>query len=135
MNASPETAARRRTVLVAEDNDEMRTLLCEAFARQGYAVESAGDGLELTTRLLERSEGGRPLDLLVTDVRMPWSSGLDVIDRLRRAGWATPVIVMTAFGDPRTHRRARDAGAALVLDKPFPVFDLLAAAARLVPSS
>lgn len=135
MNASPETAARRRTVLVAEDNDEMRTLLCEAFARQGYAVESAGDGLELTTRLLERSEGGRPLDLLVTDVRMPWSSGLDVIDRLRRAGWATPVIVMTAFGDARTHRRAQEAGAAMVLDKPFPVFDLLAAAARLVPGS
>ena len=124
-----------RRVLVAEDNDEMRALLCQAFAKQGYAVEGAADGLELTTMLLARQESGRPPHLLVTDVRMPWSGGLDVVERLRRAGWDTQVIVITAFGDPQTHQRAQAVRAAVVFDKPFAVFDLLAAAARLLPDA
>jgi FixJ family two-component response regulator len=68
--------------------------------------------------------------VVITDVRMPWSGGLDVLERLKAFGWKTKCIVMTAFGDSTTHVRAKQLGAAEVFDKPFEVDDLVEAAVR-----
>lgn len=67
-------------------------------------------------------EGG--VDLLVTDVRMPGFSGLDVLTALRRVSVRCPVVLVTAFGDEALHQFARQLGVVAVLDKPFDVNEL-----------
>jgi DNA-binding response OmpR family regulator len=118
--------ARPARVLVAEDDQEMRSLIVSSLRRDGYdVVESeTGDALleEIGDELL-RAHAVRP-DLIVSDIRMPGSSGLDVLSGLRRAAWETPVILITAFGDDDTHKKAKRLGASAVFDKPFDVDDL-----------
>ncbi|HEV8325337.1 MAG TPA: response regulator [Myxococcota bacterium] len=105
-------------VLVAEDDHEMRSLLVATLRRDGCVVEEAVDGADLLARL---SAG---FDLVISDVRMPGLTGLEVLARLRRAGGSTPFILITAFGDADLHAEARRVGTATVFDKPFDLDDL-----------
>ena len=122
----------RPRVLVAEDDTEMRWLVAHALRRDGYDVVEARNGDELYRELSMRFVrfGDPNLDLIVTDVRMPGRSGLDVVELLRKLATDIPLIVMTAFGDDEVRTRAGAAGAVL-LDKPFDLADLRAAAALL----
>ena len=122
--------ARRLRVLLAEDQPEMRSMMAQVLRSDGYEVIEVSDGAELTRELLESAQG-TSLDLLISDIRMPWTTGLDVLERLRRNDWRTPVILITAFGDADTHDRAREL-AALLLDKPFDLDDLRFAARTLL---
>jgi DNA-binding response OmpR family regulator len=118
-------------VLLAEDDEEMRTMLAAALRHEGYEVEEAHDGNELLARVRSSvlsTDGGAPVDLVVSDIRMPGCSGLEVLRSLRDEDWAVPFILITAFGDEETHRTAEEYGATLVLDKPFEMGDLCAAA-------
>lgn len=116
------------TVLVAEDDEALRTLVCEALTRDGYQVTGVEDGNALHLGLILDGVGRGALpDLIVTDQRMPGRSGLDVLETMRRHGWETPVVLMTAFGDTGTHARARALGRCTVIDKPFDLDDLRAA--------
>jgi two-component system, response regulator, stage 0 sporulation protein F len=111
----------------------MRRMVTEALRTEGYDVVEAADSTQLLRRLLR---GGAPdsedrheiVDLILTDVRMPGCSGLDVIEVLRNADWKTPVIVMTAFGDDETRARAELLGAVMI-EKPFRL-DVLSSAVR-----
>jgi DNA-binding response OmpR family regulator len=127
----PNRQARR--ILLAEDDAEMRSLVSSQLREDGYDVIEARNGVELV-RAIHRFESiFVPVHLVITDIRMPGFDGLEVLEYLRYANLAMPVIVMTAFGDSRTHITARANGAALVLDKPFDLDALRAAVARLVP--
>ncbi|WP_342382161.1 response regulator [Myxococcus stipitatus] len=130
----PEPGQRAR-VLVAEDQPEMRALLHRALKRRGYEVVEASDGPGLVQAIIDGLLAEQTLvpDLIITDVRMPGYSGLEVVARLRREGWKTPVILITAFGDAQLHQEAAQLGAARVLDKPFAMEDLCGAAEALVP--
>lgn len=122
-------------VLVAEDQPEMRALLRRALKRRGYDVMDASDGPELIRSIVDgliANETQVP-DLIVTDVRMPGFSGMEVLARLRSEGWTTPVILITAFGDAQLHQDAALLGAACVLNKPFAMEDLCSAVEKLVP--
>ena len=117
------TPRHPRHVLLAEDDPEMRELMAWALRRDGYEVQEVGDGNEVLQVLgLVEGEDGGP-DLLVSDVRMPGLSGLEVLERLRRSRDDLPVILVTAFGDLETHAKAQRLGAE-VLDKPFDLDDL-----------
>ncbi len=120
-------------VLVAEDQTEMRAMMSELLRRRGFEVVEAQDGQQLINRLRERLEqaSATPPRLIITDVRMPGCSGLEVLTRLRRFDWVTPVILITAFPEEAVVREALRLGASLVLDKPFDLEDLVAAAERL----
>lgn len=123
-------------VVVAEDQPEMRALIANMFRREGYAVTEAKDGSDLLDILIDTldNKASRPVPaLIVTDIWMPGCSGLEVLARLRRFAWSTRVIVITAFGDESTHCEARRLGASLVLDKPFDLATLRAAARDLAP--
>jgi CheY-like chemotaxis protein len=122
-------------ILVAEDQAEMRVLLRRALMRRGYEVVDAPDGPHLVQAIVDGLLAPQTLvpDLIVTDVRMPGYSGLEVLARLRREGWTTPVILITAFGDAQLHEEAKQLGAACVLNKPFAMEDLCAAVEALVP--
>ncbi len=117
----PDLAPRQPRVLVADDDAEMRRVVAESLRRDGYVVEEEGDGGRLLVRIAAiYSFAGTvdPFDLIVTDIRMPICSGLDILKGLRDAHWDTPVVLMTAFGDDDTRARAEKLGAVL-FDKPF----------------
>ena len=118
-------------ILVAEDDHEMRSVVVESLRKDGYEVSEATDGGRLLVTLAREYVPGDAtphIDLLVSDVRMPVCSGLQILEQLRAAQWRVPVILMTAFGDESMRERAR-ALCALLLDKPFEMRDLRAAVA------
>ena len=118
------TLAARRTemrILVAEDDVEMRRLVVEGLRKEGYDVLEAEDGQQLLD-LLAASRHGAPLsppvDLIISDVRMPHRNALDVLEELEHCRSCLPIIFMTAFPNEDTRRRAGRIGA-LILDKPL----------------
>ncbi|HEX4445354.1 MAG TPA: response regulator [Polyangiaceae bacterium] len=121
-------------VLVAEDDPAMRALVVEALRKDGYVVSEASDGGRLLVTLARDfvdEAGGEAFDLLITDLRMPVCTGLQIVEQLRAVHCRIPIILMTAFGDDGTRRRARSL-AALLLDKPFPLAELRSATACLL---
>ena len=73
------------------------------------------------------------IDLVISDIRMPGASGLDVLATLHSANQPVPVVLMTAFGDRQTHEQALKMGEAALIDKPFELDELLSLANRLLP--
>lgn len=117
-------SARMGRIFITDDDVDMRELLQGALERAGHETELAENGDELLRKLREaRHFGGTP-DLVISDIRMPGTCGLGTLGFIRRELPGLPVILITAFGDPETHRRARQLGAVAVLDKPFPLDDL-----------
>ena len=112
----------------------MRTLVVEALGADGYDVISVGDGGRLLERVREQLE--RPshpcFHLVISDVRMPVAGGLHALETLRKSGCEVPAILMTAFGDEVTRRRARELRASF-LEKPFALDELRKAVSELVP--
>jgi CheY-like chemotaxis protein len=122
-------------VLLAEDDAEMRRVVGDALRGDGYEVVEAVDGGRLLVDIAARLKGGDgagSVDLIVSDIRMPICTGLQILAALRDARWRTPVILMTAFGDEAVRRHAEGLDAVL-FDKPFEVDDLRTAVANLLP--
>ena len=115
----------------------MRKLVADGLRRDGHVVAELGHGGHVLD-LLAIDRPGPPrdiVDVLVTDVRMPWIDGVTLVRTLRVAGWTRPVVLMTAFGDDATHAAALELGA-VTLDKPFELHDLrqlVIYAGRLAP--
>lgn len=124
----------RPRILVAEDDADMRWLVVEALVKDGYDVVAVPDGGRLLVRLARSFTdwgGADRADLVVTDIRMPVCTGMQILEQLRAAHWHVPVILMTAFGDVATREHARTLGA-LLFDKPFDLDDLREAVATIV---
>jgi DNA-binding response OmpR family regulator len=123
-------------LVIAEDDRDMRRFLVESFEEEGYRVTEAANGEELHRHLLGPASlhGSAVPDIVVSDIRLPGLTGLELLAELRESDWSLPVILITAFGDESVHREGRRLGAAMVLDKPFDVEDLVEAVQALVPS-
>ena len=116
-------------ILVADDDLALLDAVSESFEHFGATVTRAQSGAELIERLGE--EG--PFDLIVTDVSMPWMSGLQAMHSARSAGLSTPVIVMTALKNGKVATQTDTLGqGAVLLRKPFALGELQAAAERLL---
>jgi len=111
----------RGPVLLAEDDDAMRAMIASALRRDGYEVLEARNGLELWQLLADQVGDGpvRKPAFVISDIRMPGATGLEVLAALRARNPTTPVVLTTAFGDAETHAEGDRLGAQLVLDKPF----------------
>ncbi|TYO99332.1 two-component system response regulator (stage 0 sporulation protein F) [Geothermobacter ehrlichii] len=116
-------------ILLAEDDPAMRDLLAFCLYQAGYRVTSCGDGLSL----LERLETNAEIDLVITDVRMPAMTGLEVLEATLDSKRRPPTICMTAFGDESTHEQARRLGAVKILDKPFDIEALVETVRQYCP--
>jgi DNA-binding response OmpR family regulator len=122
-------------ILLAEDDSEMRSLVADALRADGHEVVELADGGRLLVDIaarLKKGDGDDSLDLIVSDIRMPICTGLQILTALRDAHWHTPVILMTAFGDDATRRHAESLSA-ILFDKPFDLDDLRTAVANLLP--
>ncbi|HXJ21864.1 MAG TPA: sigma-54 dependent transcriptional regulator [Polyangia bacterium] len=114
-------------VLVAEDDRVARDLLCEILRGEGYEVEAVDDG----AGAIERAQGGDGrYDLVVSDVRMERSGGLDVLAAFTAKAPSTPVILITAFGDVTGAMEAIQRGAYDYVSKPFNIEELRLTVAR-----
>jgi DNA-binding response OmpR family regulator len=112
-------------ILLVEDDREMRVLLARHLRRHGYEVVEAWDGTAALLRLGDAiCRCGRcGFDAIVSDVRMPGHSGLELVEELRKCDWLMPVVLITAFATNAMYDEARRLGAHM-LDKPFE-FDAL----------
>lgn len=106
------------TVLIVEDDREMRSLLCDEFCGMGYQLREARDGDEAFLAVLQSVP-----DLILTDLRMP-AGGDDYISRLRTVAPSCPIVVITAFGDATLKARVVKAGANAYFDKPVRLAEL-----------
>lgn len=113
------------TILVADDDRSIRTVLTQALGRAGYQVRATASAATLW-RWVEDGEG----DVAITDVIMPDENGLDLIPRIRRIRPEMPVIVMSAQSTLTTAVQATQRGAFEYLPKPFDLTDLLAVVDR-----
>ncbi len=118
------------TVLVADDDRSIRTVLTQALGRAGYQVRSTGHAATLW-RWVEDGEG----DLVITDVVMPDANGLDLIPRIRRIRPDLRVVVMSAQSTLITAVKAAQRGAFEYLPKPFDLDELLSVVGRALAVS
>jgi len=110
-------------LLIADDDAEMRTWLRAVLESQGAELREVESGAELVRALA--SDG--PFDLVITDVRMSWASGLQALAMVRTAGNRTPFVVITAHADTDVYETADELGVQL-LEKPLSPQRLLEAA-------
>ncbi|MDT8441928.1 MAG: response regulator [Desulfuromonadales bacterium] len=124
-------ADRESTLLIVEDEPEILEPLAYSLRRQGYRVIEAVDGLA-ACRLI----GNEQPDLVLLDLMLPDLDGWQVCEMLRRhpdetvAG--TPLVMLTALGDPAQRRRGLALGADAYLVKPCPIKELLQVVAELI---
>jgi CheY-like chemotaxis protein len=121
---------RAPRVVIAEDDDDMRAVMCELIAGLGVQVDAASSGGDLVRLLTD----DRPVDLLVTDVRMPWMTGYNVALSARNSGLALPIILVTAFPDEALAAQVERLGSAVLLPKPFRPEELLSLVRARLPA-
>ena len=100
-------------LLLVEDKNELRAMLRKALERNGYAVEEAPDGTAAIQKIRARR-----YQLVLTDLKMPGASGLDVLRETKQADATIPVILLTAFGSVEEAVSAMKEGAFDFLQKP-----------------
>src|SRR5689334_23527802 len=113
------------TILVADDDRAIRTVLSQALARLGHDVRTAGNASTLW-RWVEDGEG----DLVITDVVMPDENGLDLIPRIKKLRPELRIIVMSAQNTLMTAVKATERGAFEYLPKPFDLRELVGVVER-----
>ena len=109
----------KKRILVVEDDEEMRSLLKDFIEAEGFEIDSVGNGSE-AFRILVREL----FDLVITDIRMPGLTGLDILPGIKKLQPEAPIIVITAFGSEEVHRRAIERGATAYLEKPLHFHEL-----------
>jgi CheY-like chemotaxis protein len=122
-------------ILVVDDEPDVEMLFRQQFRRDlrngRFAMEFAQSGVAALARI---DEIDATLVLILSDINMPGMSGLELLPRARAARPHVPIIMITAYGDADTERRAREGGAAALLTKPIDFAALRSAIeARLAP--
>ena len=110
---------QKERVLIVDDEANARTALAELLRDEGYSVETAADGFKALPKLEEFAP-----DVVVTDLKMPGLSGLELMAKVRERDPDSVVIVMTAFGAVESAVQAMRQGAADYLTKPVNVEEL-----------
>ena len=115
------------SVLVCEDDKNIRRLMSEYLIRSGYTVTECENGAEAL-----ESFGQSHVDLLITDVMMPGMDGFELVRELREAGFDTPVLMITARGTMEDKKTGFGCGADDYIVKPFDMEEMLLRAAALL---
>ena len=119
----------RKMALVADDDLQLLDAVAAGLEEVGMEVQRATNGAELVQRLAQNGA----YDVVVTDISMPWTSGLQAVRRARSAGLTMPVVLMTALRDEQLLPQVAALGENVVLlRKPFGLDALLATVTSLL---
>ncbi len=115
------------SILIADDDSAIRTVLNQALARAGYAPRATSNAATLW-RWASQGEG----EIIITDVVLPDENGFDLIPRIKKARPEMPIIVMSAQNTLMTALTAAEKGAFEYLPKPFDISEVVAVVARAI---
>ncbi len=101
-------------IMIIEDDEEMRSLLKDFFEEEGFETDSVNNGGDALRKL-----SADHVDLIISDVRMPGLTGLDILPKIRELKPKTPIIVITAYGSEEVRRKSLERGATTYLEKPI----------------
>jgi CheY-like chemotaxis protein len=116
-----------RSVLLVDDDEDVRDVLVWAFVEDGYEVAAADRGDRAAEMLASGS-----FDALVTDLRLPDMNGAEVVRQMRGLELAIPTVVISGYAGCLEASRLRDLGVRQVLPKPFKITDLLREVRELI---
>ena len=108
-------------VLVVDDEPDVEALFRQQFRRdlraQRFVMDFANSAADALTRIASTIE--QSLILILSDINMPGMTGLEMLPRVKEIRPEVPVIMITAYGDPATRRKALESGASGLLTKPI----------------
>lgn len=116
---------RHAKILVIEDEQEVRDTLHDLLTDEGHSVATCADGESALIRLQEET-----FDLVLTDLAMPKLTGWQVASLVKLRSPATPVAMVTGWGDQINSEEARVKGVDFLVAKPFNLEDVIAVVAR-----
>jgi DNA-binding NtrC family response regulator len=109
-----------RRILIVDDEPLIRWCIAETLGTAGYGISQAQDAASALRALTDMPDP----DVILLDLRLPDSSDLRLLERIRTIAPAAAVVIMTAFGTPEITSDALKLGARAVLTKPFDMQDL-----------
>ncbi|MGB5950281.1 MAG: response regulator [Parvibaculum sp.] len=112
-------------ILIAEDEPSVRAFITRALEGVGHEVEAAADGSEALAALGRARAGGRPHELLLTDILMPVMDGISLALAAARDAPNMPILLMTGYSDQRERAHGLEAIISDILLKPFTLDELV----------
>ena len=121
---------KKNRILIVDDDHAMRLALSESLESCGYDISAAENGSEALNLFRKRK-----FDLVVTDMKMPGMTGIEVLQGVKKLSPDVPVILITAYGTVNTAVEAMKEGAAEFIMKPFSLDDLEAVVKNVLNTS
>ncbi len=118
-------------VLIVDDDQENRELLCEVLEANGYAVAAVEDGTAAREALSHDGE----YRIVIADLRMPKETGLELLRNLRQQNCRHDIILMSSFISGTERKLGQELGAHALLEKPLRLSELLLLVAELASKS
>ena len=109
----------QKHILVVDDEQHLLHTLDFLLEAAKYKVTTTADGQDALGKVLAAKNSHRPIDLIITDIRMPGLTGLQLIDELKQFNMKIPIFVITAHGNKDLVINLMRKGCAEYLDKPF----------------
>ena len=106
-------------VLIVDDEDSARMSVELALTMAGYSVVGTADGREAIQQIIAADDQSREFDLLITDLKMPNMSGMELLDELNAMGVSIPTLVITGFADNQTIKQLSEKGCNDYYEKPL----------------
>jgi DNA-binding NtrC family response regulator len=110
----------KRTILIVDDEPDVLSYLADEVRSFGYDVIEAPDAESALTKL----RGGEAVDLVMTDMNLPGMSGIELIDEIKRASPAVPVIMLTGHCSVESFIKTQSQGVFEYVSKPVPSEEL-----------
>ncbi len=106
-------------ILYIEDEASSREVITMFLESQGFKITSSANGENALKKLAYFIEEKIFIDLIITDLIMPWIGGFELLKQMDRKNIKIPVLVTTAYGDEETRKRLIKLGCCSILEKPF----------------
>jgi DNA-binding NtrC family response regulator len=119
--------AKKRSVLVVDDEDSLRTVLSNELINEGYEVRTAPDGDDAIQEM-----GKASYDLVLLDIKMPRMNGFEVLKHIKEQHEKTKVVMLTGFADLKNAIESKKLGADDFVSKPYDLVDLLTTIERVL---
>jgi two-component system response regulator PilR (NtrC family) len=119
--------SEKNRLLVVDDEESLRTVLCSELVSEGFKVQNAGDGDEAIA-ILDKEE----FDLVLLDIKMPRVNGFDVLKHVKEKHPETKVVMLTGFADLKNAIESKKLGAEDFVSKPYDLVDLLTTIERVL---